>query len=335
MSAAGSCAADPKGVEVKLLLAACLALLPLTAQAQAQAQAQTQAQAPARWVTFTDPTDQAFSLDVPAGWTVHGGIAHRTGTDLSWFVTAVSPDGAMVLRIGDPQLGLVGLPSGQPKPAPSPAPPANDQAAKRQMARRPAIVPDRPYETGADFAASYGKTVVSQLHLCDKPRLVGPQEEPNPPGFTGELGRQVTTGDAFLVCIDRGYVVYVAVTTVLAAPPFDSWDAPRLAVLAAPAAQRADAMRLLRHMADSWSFAPGWVDKMGGAGGPLARQLAALREPPPAADRARWNGQIDAANAAAQRQIDTFMDNAATLCEPDRSMPVPHRCGETGHPPGK
>lgn len=313
---------------MKLLLVACLVLLPLTVEAQAEPQG------PARWVTFTDPTDQAFSLDVPAGWTVRGGITRRGTTDLSWFVTAVSPDGAMTLRIGDATVGFIGVPSGQPAPAPSPAPPARHQRGEGQTARRPGTA-DRPYETGADFAAHYGETIVSQLRLCDKPRLIGPQEQPNPPGFTSNLGRQVTTGDAFLVCIDRGYVVYVVATTILAAPPFDGWDVPRLAMVAAPAAQRADAMELLRHMEQSWSFAPGWIDRMSGSEGPLARQLAALREPPPAADLARWNTRIDAANAAARQRIDNLMDDAAAVCPPDRTMPAPHRCGESGHPPGK
>lgn len=295
-----------------LLFASLLLLSPLPARADSVG----------RWTIFTDPRDGAFTVDVPAGWTVIGGISRRTDADFSWYVTAVSPDTEITLRVGDPQLGII--------PATSATPPGKEPPAKTKP-----LNAARPYETGADFATEYAKAMVKQLSLCGKPRLVGSAEEPNPPGYGASLGRRVTTGDAILLCIDRGYVGYGVATTILAAAPAESWDAPMLAALAAPVGRRAEATRLLRHMVDSWTFAPGWIDKVGAGAGPLAAQLGALRALPSAGERARWSAEIDARNVPWNRHIDGIMEDATTICAADGKMPARHECGESGHPPGK
>lgn len=295
-----------------LLLATVLLLSPLAARADT----------PVRWTSFTDPRAGAFTVDVPADWNVIGGITRRTDTDFTWYATAVSPDGEITLRIGDPQLGVIS--TTQPVPT-----------GKAAAPKVKPLTAARPYETGADFATSYAKALARQLRLCDKPKLLGTLEQSNPPGYAATLGRRVTTGDALFLCVDRGYVAYGVATTVLAAAPSDSWDVLSLGALAAPVGRRAEAMRLLRHMMESWTFAPGWIDKMREGPGPLADQLAGLRAAPPAGERARWSAELDAKDAPAQRRIIEIMEDAATICAADAKMPARHECGEFGHPPGK
>jgi hypothetical protein len=295
-----------------LMLSSLLMLSPLPARADV----------PVRWTNFTDPRDGAFTVEVPADWNVIGGISRRTDADFAWYVTAVSPDGEITLRFGDPQLGIIS--------ATSPRPTGKEAAPKVRV-----LNAARPYETGVDFATNYGKAMTKQLRLCDRPKVVASSVEPNPPGYGATLGRRVTTGDALLLCIERAYVSYSIATTVLAAAPAESWDVPFLGALVAPVGRRAEATRLLRHMAESWNFAPAWIARMRAGAGPLGTQLAGFGAAAPTAERARWSAELDAKNAPSHKRIDGIMEDAMTICDADGKLPARHECGESGHPPGK
>ncbi|MEJ2347567.1 MAG: hypothetical protein P8090_19710 [Gammaproteobacteria bacterium] len=52
-------------------------------------------------VTWQDPTEGAFTVPVPAGWQVHGGVRRFGALDVRVEVVATSPDGRMLVRIGD------------------------------------------------------------------------------------------------------------------------------------------------------------------------------------------------------------------------------------------
>ena len=75
------------------VLAAALAAAPACAQA-----------ADATWVQFADPTENAFALEVPQGWTVKGGVKRFSSVVATLWVTAASPDGATQVFIGDPAI---------------------------------------------------------------------------------------------------------------------------------------------------------------------------------------------------------------------------------------
>ncbi|HEX4080757.1 MAG TPA: hypothetical protein VHX61_17995 [Rhizomicrobium sp.] len=77
-------------------LAAVLAIWLPAAQAAPAAAAQ-----PA-WTQFADPNDHAFTMNVPRGWRVQGGLVRRSPVDFSMFLRAISPDGGTLLILGDP-----------------------------------------------------------------------------------------------------------------------------------------------------------------------------------------------------------------------------------------
>lgn len=54
-----------------------------------------------RMVTWQDPTEHAFTVPVPTGWNVRGGVRRFGSLDVRDEVVASSPDGRMVVRIGD------------------------------------------------------------------------------------------------------------------------------------------------------------------------------------------------------------------------------------------
>src|SRR5579863_6969441 len=74
------------------------------------AQAQVPKDDAASWTRFDDPNEHAFAIDVPAGWKVEGGLVRRGPVDLSMFLRALSPDGSILLILGDPAPAYFGTP---------------------------------------------------------------------------------------------------------------------------------------------------------------------------------------------------------------------------------
>src|SRR5450631_810146 len=56
------------------------------------------------YTRLTDPLEQAFSLDVPAGWRSEGGLARRAALQINPYVRSLSPDKITYLILGEPTL---------------------------------------------------------------------------------------------------------------------------------------------------------------------------------------------------------------------------------------
>jgi len=64
-----------------------------------------------QYVNFTDPVEQAFSLDVPQGWQTQGGTSRRASVDLVHALQTVSPDGKIQIQFNDPNIPAFALPN--------------------------------------------------------------------------------------------------------------------------------------------------------------------------------------------------------------------------------
>lgn len=53
------------------------------------------------WTTFTDPSEGAFHVEVPAGWKTEGGLTRASAIDCRPWVRVTSPDGSICAFIGD------------------------------------------------------------------------------------------------------------------------------------------------------------------------------------------------------------------------------------------
>ena len=56
------------------------------------------------FVQWIDPTEKAFTVDVPQGWTIHGGTRWQGPTAARGFVTADSPERRMHVFLDDPDI---------------------------------------------------------------------------------------------------------------------------------------------------------------------------------------------------------------------------------------
>jgi hypothetical protein len=100
------------------------------------------------FVEWVDPTERAFRLDVPQGWTIHGGLRWQGPITARGFVTAQSPDGRIRVFLDDPDIVGRQVPH-----------PLYTQLGWREGARVQAPSGDplliARFETGAQFAQHY------------------------------------------------------------------------------------------------------------------------------------------------------------------------------------
>jgi hypothetical protein len=91
------------------VLLALSALLPTGAEAQSGASP--------LWVNYTDNAEGAFSMDVPIGWQVEGGMYRFGYFDVRWMMDVRSLDGKVIIRINDPNIPPYVLPGPHSGPA--------------------------------------------------------------------------------------------------------------------------------------------------------------------------------------------------------------------------
>ena len=63
------------------------------------------------WIHYTDTAEAAFSMDVPAGWQIQGGMYRFGYFDVRWMMDARTLDGKEVLRIDDANIPPYVLPA--------------------------------------------------------------------------------------------------------------------------------------------------------------------------------------------------------------------------------
>ena len=212
--------------------------------------------------TYTEPTENAFSVDVPAGWNVSGGVQRQSPTELHTWLALSSPDGGTVMFMGDPEVPSFLVPSQF-------APPDTWKATMIGVS----FV--APYETGEEFAANYAPRFASQS--CADVKITGTQPEPDaaeaalgqfqqfaaaagangqPPQFDG--------GAAFFSCDIGGkpYLGEVIAVTSHVAPGGvgERWGVPDEWLLGgrAPAGEAGDADAVLRGLPGTFRINPQW-----------------------------------------------------------------------------
>jgi hypothetical protein len=69
------------------------------------------------WVRYNDNAEGAFSMDVPVGWQVDGGMYRFGYFDVRWMMDVRSLDGKVIIRIDDPNVPPYVLPGPHSGPA--------------------------------------------------------------------------------------------------------------------------------------------------------------------------------------------------------------------------
>ena len=92
------------------LAAAATQIAPAPPRPAAAVAAPAEALTHVSWTTFTDPSETAFSIEVPQGWRVAGGVFRKIPLWGSAVVRTLSPDGRTLIALGDPDSVPYGAP---------------------------------------------------------------------------------------------------------------------------------------------------------------------------------------------------------------------------------
>ena len=201
-----------------------------------------------QWTQFTDPNEHAFTVDVPSGWTVRGGLFRLGYSDERPMVDMRSPDGQIDLRLGDVAIPTYALPT----------PPYHTREGEiYDLGAQGRLVVAR-YRTGPEFAVLYAPSRFSEI--CHSPQsdtsftqLSIPDYLPMPPNAPQSPGGQIV----YRCQGANGPLIAFAYTkTVLAGP---LWQAVTIASFSAPPDKVAEARALLAHSAQSFHISPDWL----------------------------------------------------------------------------
>ncbi len=237
---------------------AAAALLPSVASAQSGKNAGVKI----TWTRFIDPSENAFAADVPQGWTVKGGVTRLTTIVATGWLTAVSPDGAVQIFVGDPEIPFFNVPR-------------QDQQEGAQL--KPTAAQTAPevalrYRGGIAFAELYGPshlaavgctgaTPTARQDLPDIARRSYARSQTMVSGIRTQFAYTPPQHEAGLVTYtcQSGGRPFVAGVIADTAQPIAAgfWSARVMGYLAAPN-QAALAKAILLHVLASRQWNPQW-----------------------------------------------------------------------------
>lgn len=191
------------------------------------------------YVTFVDPHERAFSIEVPRGWTVTGGLLRYSPLSYNFVMRLDSPDGRHI-KVGDETI----LPF--TAPAPGLPPPGS-----RYPVGQGVVMIVAPYMDGAQFAQRWGSHVLggicpNALRLRSSSRVSSPSSSPSS-----------SSGQAVFDCGND--IAYVFATTTVKPGPALQWEATDAIIGLAPASGIRDTVDVIYHMIGSARINPQWM----------------------------------------------------------------------------
>jgi len=218
-------------------------------------------------VRWSDPKEQAFSLDVPVNWRMEGGTFRRAAVDLVHAFSMTAPDGSIRLTGGDPEMPPFTMPNQMLAMAGfregswySPG------YGVRMMVRR--------YMPGLAFVKSYVQSKVAQG--CTNLQFT--QEQDRTREFAAvnaqyaqfrQMGMnlQLTGGDVSFTCERGGQPVtgyYFATTVMTQTGGNGIWMVDQLYGYTAQGGAEEEAARALSLVLETFQFNPQWLQMQQG-----------------------------------------------------------------------
>lgn len=220
-----------------MLVASCLALAnPMKAENSANL----------TWKEFQDPFERAFTVEVPEGWVVKGGLFRLGYSDARPMIDIQSPDGKTDVRIGD-----VAIPSYVvPNQSHSREGEVYDLGQQAQM-----IV--AKYRPGQDYARLYALARFTSVCKSLSPQAADPGNLVNDYILQEVAPIQSSAGQVSYSCDSgpNGRIAYAYAKTAL----FQGfWQVTALGSFLAPTNQADTARAILRHATQSFRILPAW-----------------------------------------------------------------------------
>jgi hypothetical protein len=199
------------------------------------------------WVQYTDSAEGAFSIDVPLGWQVQGGMYRFGYFDVRWMMDVRSLDGKVIIRIDDPNVPPYVLPGPHSGAA-------GHAAIKPQMYQ---MMVDN-YRKAEPYAESYAKHRFSSICISLTPKQ-SDWTPTVPSAWSSAPGDRVTQATVAYDCptSDGPRIVTVYARNTLH-PGGGLWQVdPIISIIATPQLTPS-ARSMIQHMIDSWQVNPQW-----------------------------------------------------------------------------
>jgi len=207
-------------------------------------------------VRWTDPTERAFTVNVPRGWRITGGTHRNAPIDARNWVAAESPDGTIRVWVDDPNT--------LPRQAPHPAYYRMGWYEGRVVQAPAGPLAIERFKTGAQFAQEF-----TAQKLCRNPRSLGlldmrkaTQEINSSIGAAAmRAGVQVqaSAGDFTYRCGDKsGYTYTVTVQAWTTAQGPRTWAVYKLAGFLSDRAELDLARYVMNALVSSFTIDPAW-----------------------------------------------------------------------------
>lgn len=201
------------------------------------------------WTTFTDPSENSFTVDVPQGWKVDGGLTRVSALDVRPWVKAVSPDDLVIAFIGDGKITPFTMPTAQ----------GTALGFGVGSVYNGTIV--RPYMPARQFAEQYAKS-----NLKSFIRNLQVVDEHNHPdvalAVNGTTG--ATKSEAASIKLTGMYgdipavAYYLAVTKATVAYGTGMWWVTKVAGSVSPADREGEGLAVVLRMLQSFAINPDW-----------------------------------------------------------------------------
>lgn len=248
------------------------------------------------WVTMQEGGEQSFSVEVPKGWKVTGGMFRFSPYEPRMWVEMVSPDGASTIRLGDPL-------------APKTYAVPNSLTARAGLTEGKWVLGKMVmnYMPGKDFADRYRQ--VKFEPSCRNMEVK--QHKDEQPVFKPIPGTRQDSGDVIFTCSVNGkpmagYVVaetlYVPVPGIGVVPKGDFWYVLGMGSLIAPQDKALDAAKIMWHAMITFSINPRWWSQFTAASERYTRGSIAATNQYTAAAQANFKSQ----QAAQAKQTEDF-----------------------------
>ena len=212
----------------------------VTAQGMARAES---------WTVFQDPLEKAFTVEVPQGWTVKGGMFRLGYSDERPMVDLTSPDGRINVRLGDLAIPAYTVPSQY----------HNHEGDMVDLGAQARLVVAR-YRSGPEFAVLYSHvrfTQECQQAIGDAvnvdlalPNYISPDAKPGH-SSNGEIAYRCGAGGAQRIAFSYARTFAQG----------DLWSVPTLGSFISTEDRVAEARAVLLHSAQTLKMSPQWLQQ--------------------------------------------------------------------------
>jgi hypothetical protein len=217
-----------------------------------------------QWVRYDDPSEHAFSLEVPTGWSATGGSRRMSAVEIRTGVTLRSPDGQIEIFYGDNDVPVFTTPNQYLEMG------GFTEGSTYSPGYGTNLIVAR-YRPGEAFAADWGQGRTGRT--CADAKLNGAKALPRTSQdmdmayANGGVRTSIRAGEARFSCSLNGAagVGYVfAATELVEAQGHALWDVKSLAGFTAPANREAEAADILARVAASFKVDPQWAAQQQG-----------------------------------------------------------------------